>query len=87
MRPCFAAIGAIRREMNSAKWTWFAIGYLCVFVYTIALIVYQLGALFAGCGFGTGTVAALFLLAGLIYLLVRPQPKDIEIHEPTKGHV
>ena len=69
--PCFAAMGAIKREMNSAKWTWAAIGYLCVFAYVITLIVYQLGALFTGKGFEIGTAAAIILLAGLVYLLLR----------------
>ena len=69
--PCFAAIGAIKREMNNPKWTWFAIGYQTVFAYTIALIVYQLGQLFTGGSFGIGTIAALVLLAAYIWLLVR----------------
>jgi ferrous iron transport protein B len=69
--PCFAAIGAIKREMNSAKWTWAAIGYLCWYAYAIALIVYQFGKLFAGGGFGVGTVFAVAVLIGLIYLLIR----------------
>ena len=69
--PCFAAIGAIKREMNNSKWTWFAIGYQTVFAYTIALIVYQLGLLFTGGSFGIGTIAALILLAAYIWLLVR----------------
>ena len=69
--PCFAAMGAIKREMNNAKWTLFAIGYMCVFAYVISLIVYQLGSLFTGGGFGVGTVAAVVLLALLVYLLVR----------------
>ena len=70
--PCFAAIGAIKREMNSAKWTWFAIGYQCVFAYAIALIVYQLGLLFTGAVNVIGLIFALLVLAGLVYLLVRP---------------
>ena len=70
--PCFAAIGAIRREMNSAKWTWFAIGYQCVFAYVISLIVYQLGMLFSGRGNVPGAVAAFLAAAVLIFLLVRP---------------
>ena len=74
--PCFAAIGAIKREMNNAKWTWFAIGYQCIFAYVIALIVYQLGLLFAGAGFGVGTAVAFVLLAALVYLLVRKNPYD-----------
>ncbi|MDO4542457.1 MAG: ferrous iron transport protein B, partial [Bacillota bacterium] len=74
--PCFAAIGAIRREMASAKWTWFAIGYQTVLAYSIALIVNQIGGLLTGAlSFGIGTVIALILLALLIFLLVRPAPK------------
>jgi len=69
--PCFAAMGAIRREMNSAKWTAFAIGYLCVFAYIVALIVYQAGMFLAGAGFTAGTAAALVLLAVMGYLLFR----------------
>lgn len=69
--PCFAAIGAIKREMNNAKWTWAAIGYMTVWAYAMALIVYQLGSLFAGGGFGIGTVIAILLIAVLIWLLFR----------------
>ncbi len=69
--PCFAAIGAIKREMNNGKWTWAAIGYMCGFAYVIALITYQLGKLFAGGSFGVGTVVAVALIAGLLYLLFR----------------
>ena len=69
--PCFAAIGAIKREMNSGKWTWFAIGYQCAFAYVIALIVYQLGLMFSGAGFTFWTAAAIVLLAALIDMLVR----------------
>ena len=76
--PCFAAMGAIKREMNNAKWTWFAIGYQCVFAYIVALIIYQLGLLFTGAGFTVATVAALALLAAMIYLLVRRNPYDEE---------
>jgi ferrous iron transport protein B len=74
--PCFAAIGAIKREMNSAKWTWFAIGYQTAFAYAVALCIYQLGNLFAGNGFGIGTAAALIVVAVFLYLLFRPQKKD-----------
>ncbi len=70
--PCFAAIGAIRREMNSAKWTWFAIGYQCVFAYAVSLCIFQIGNLFQGGSFGIGTVAAILIIALLVYLLVRP---------------
>ena len=69
--PCFAAIGAIRREMNSAKWTWFAIGYQTLFAYTVALIVYRFGVLIAGGGFSLVTGVALVLLAGIVYQLTR----------------
>ena len=72
--PCFAAMGAIKREMNNGKWTAFAISYMCAFAYAISLIVYQLGSLFSGAGFGIGTVVALVVLAALIYLLVRKNP-------------
>ncbi len=74
--PCFAAMGAIKREMNSPKWTWFAIGYQCGFAYAVALIVYQLGLLFGGAGFGLGTAAAFVLLGVLVYLVVRPNRYD-----------
>ena len=67
----FAAMGAIKREMNNGKWTAFAISYMCVFAYSVSLIVYQLGSLFAGGGFGVGTAAAFVVLAILIYLLLR----------------
>ena len=70
--PCFAAIGAIKREMNNRRWTWAAIGYMTVWAYVLALIAYQIGGLIAGeLSFGAGTVAAVALLAGIIYLLVR----------------
>ena len=69
--PCFAAMGAIKREMNNAKWTAAAIGYMCAFAYVISLIVYQLGSLIAGGGFHVGTAVAIVLLVGLLYLLFR----------------
>lgn len=70
--PCFAAMGAIRREMNNAKWTAAAIGYMCAFAYTASLIIFQLGGLITGeASFGPGTIAALVLLAGFLYLLFR----------------
>lgn len=68
--PCFAAIGAIKREMNSARWTWIAIGYMCGLAYIISFVVYQLGMMFAG-SFGIGTILAIIVLLCLIYLLVR----------------
>jgi len=73
--PCFAAMGAIKREMNSGKWTAFAIGYMCVFAYAISLIVYQFGAWFIGAGNVFGTVAAAAVLILLLYLLLRPAGK------------
>ena len=70
--PCFAAMGAIKREMNNAKWTLGAIGYMCGFAYVVSLIVFQLGGLVTGeAAFGIGTVAALVLLVGILYLLFR----------------
>ena len=73
--PCFAAIGAIKREMNNARWTWFAIGYQCGFAYVISLLVYQLGLMFEGT-FGIATVIALVLLVALVYLVVRKNPYE-----------
>ena len=70
--PCFAAIGAIKREMNSRKWTWFAIGYQCGFAYVVAFIVWQLGRLFAGGGSVIGLILALILLGLLCWQLFKP---------------
>ena len=67
--PCFAAIGAIKREMNNAKWTWFAIGYQCVFAYAVALMINQFGGLFTGSVSVIGLIAALLVLAFIIYML------------------
>ncbi len=67
--PCFAAIGAIKREMNNAKWTWFAIGYQCVFAYAISLMVYQFGSAFTGNLNVIGLIAALLVLAFMVYML------------------
>ncbi len=72
--PCFAAIGAIRREMNHAGWTWFAIGYQTSFAYAISLMIYQFGLFFTGSGFSLGTLAACLALAGLLVLLLRKAP-------------
>ena len=76
--PCFAAIGAIKREMNNAKWTWFAIGYQCGFAYVISLMINQFGNLFAGHANVIGLIFAAAFLVGIIYMLVRPY------HEATK---
>ena len=70
--PCFAAIGAIKREMNSAKWTWFAIGYQCVFAYAVSLMIYQLGSIFAGGANVIGIICALAVLAFILYMLFKP---------------
>ena len=74
--PCFAALGAIKREMNNAKWTWAAIGYMCLFAYVIALIVYRIGLLVSGGGFSVHTVFAILFLAAIIYLLFRKNRYD-----------
>ncbi len=70
--PCFAAMGAIKREMNNAKWFWFAIGYQTLLAYAVSLCVFQFGSLLTGGGFTIGTVAAILILAGFMYLLLRP---------------
>ena len=70
--PCFAAIGAIKREMNSQKWTWFAIGYQCGFAYLCGLMIYQFGCAFTGNLNVIGLICAILALAGIIYMLVRP---------------
>ena len=74
--PCFAAIGAIRREMGSGKWTWIAVGYQCLFAYVVSLIIYQVGNLLLGGSFGLGTAVGIILLAVMVYLLVRPNPAE-----------
>lgn len=74
--PCFAAMGAIKREMNNRRWFWFAVGYQCGFAYAAALVVNQLGLLFTGHMDIIGTVVALLLIALAIYMLVRPEPKE-----------
>ena len=80
--PCFAAIGAIKREMNNAKWTWFAIGYQTLLAYAVSLCVYQLGTFFLGGSFGIGTIAAILVVAIFLYLLFRPykERKTLDIH-------
>ena len=75
--PCFAAMGAIKREMNNPKWTIFAIGYMCVFAYCVSLMVYQFGGLITGeVSFGLGTIAALAVLVAMLYLLLRKNPYE-----------
>ena len=76
--PCFAAMGAIKREMNNWKWTLGAIGYMCGLAYVVSLIVYQIGSLFVGGSFGVGTVAAILAIVAILYLLVRKNRYDGE---------
>ncbi|MCL2252957.1 MAG: ferrous iron transport protein B [Lachnospiraceae bacterium] len=85
--PCFAAIGAIRREMNNVRWFWFAIGYQTVFAYAVSLCVYQLGMLFTIGSFGIGTVFAFALTAFFIYMLVRKPKKNIRLGFGLKQEV
>ena len=80
--PCFAAIGAIKREMNNAKWTWFAIGYQCVFAYVISMCIYQLGMLFTTGAFGIGTAVAIALIGVMIWLLARSGSRKLS---PSSG--
>ena len=83
--PCFAAIGAIKREMNSAKWTWFAISYQCALAYAVALCINQFGTLLTGGGFGVGVIAAIIVAAVFIYLLVRPYKESKKLTVHVKG--
>ena len=83
--PCFAAIGAIKREMNSAKWTWFAIGYQCGFAYVIALMINQFGGLFTGNANVFGVIVAAALLVGMIYMLVRPYKEATKLTTKVKA--
>ena len=77
--PCFAAIGAIRREMNSAKWTWFAIGYQCAFAYAVSLMIFQFGSLFSGAPYILGLIAALAVLVFILYMLLRPYKESTRL--------
>lgn len=78
--PCFAAMGAIKREMNNAKWFWFAIGYQTLLAYAVSLCVFQFGSLLTGGGFTAGTVAAVLILAGFLYLLLRPYKESATLN-------
>ena len=82
--PCFAAMGAIKREMNNAKWFWFAIGYQCGLAYVVSMCIYQIGTLFTTGAFGFGTVVAFLLVAGFIYLLVRPYKESTTLKTSDK---
>lgn len=83
--PCFAAMGAIKREMNNIKWFWFAIGYQTLLAYVVSLCVYQIGNVMSGGGFGIGTVAAIALVIGFVYLLVRPYKESGTLKMGVKG--
>ena len=85
--PCFAAMGAIKREMNNAKWFWFAIGYQCLLAYLVALCIFQFGTLFTGGGFGIGTVAAIVILIGFLYMLFRPYKVSTSLKANTVSSV
>jgi ferrous iron transport protein B len=82
--PCFAAMGAIKREMNNMKWFWFAIGYQCVLAYLVALVIYQVGMLVTTGTFGIGTAAAFLLILGFLYLLFRPYKESTTLHVNIK---
>lgn len=82
--PCFAAIGAIKREMNSGKWTWFAIGYQTVLAYAVSLCVYQIGTAVTGGGFGIGAAVALVVVIGFCYLLFRPYKESTKLTVDVK---
>ena len=83
--PCFAAIGAIKREMNNAKWTWFAIGYQCGFAYLISLMINQFGNLFTGNGNVIGVIFAVLALAFIVYMLVRPYKEATKLTTEVKA--
>ncbi len=82
--PCFAAIGAMKREMNSPKWTLFALGYQCLFAYAVSLIIYQLGCLFTGNVHIVGLIVALALIAFMIYMLVKPYKEATKLTHKVK---
>ena len=85
--PCFAAMGAIKREMNNTKWFWFAIGYQCLLAYLVSLCIFQFGTLFTGGGFGIGTVAAIVILIGFLYMLFRPYKESTSLNANTVSSV
>ena len=85
--PCFAAMGAIKREMNNTKWFWFAIGYQCLLAYLVSLCIFQFGTLFTGGGFGIGTVAAIVVLIGFLYMLFRPYKESTSLNTNTVSSV
>ena len=82
--PCFAAIGAIKREMNAARWTWFAIGYQCLFAYAISLMIYQFGSVFTGHLNVVGLIAAVAVLAFMLYMIFRPYKESTTLTKAVK---
>lgn len=85
--PCFAAMGAIRREMNNAKWFWFAIGYQCGLAYLVSMCIYQIGTLVITGTFGVGTAAAFLFVLGVLYLLVRPYREPTTLQFSGRKHL
>ena len=83
--PCFAAMGAIKREMNNTKWFFFAIGYQCGLAYLVSLCIYQIGTLVTGGGFGIWTVVAFAIIIGFLYLLFRPYKESSSLNVNVKG--
>ena len=82
--PCFAALGAIKREMNSAKWFWITVAYQCVFAYLVSFVVYNIGGLFTGLGFTVATAIAILVVIGFVYLLVRPYKESSHLNAKVK---
>ena len=85
--PCFAAMGAIKREMNNGKWTAFAIGYQCVFAYAVSLMVYQFGSLFTGNGNIIGVIFAVIILAFILFMLFKPYKESTTLSNDIKVKV
>lgn len=83
--PCFAAMGAIKREMNNTKWFFFAIGYQCGLAYLVSLCIYQIGTLVTGGGFSIWTVVAFAIIIGFLYLLFRPYKESSSLNVNVKG--
>lgn len=82
--PCFAAIGAMKREMNNAKWTAFALAYQTFFAYAVSLMIYQFGSAYQGQAHPVGLTVAALILAGMVYMLFRPYPEEQRLSVPVK---
>lgn len=82
--PCFAAIGAMKREMNNAKWTAFALAYQTFFAYVVSLVIYQFGSAYQGQAHPVGLTVAALILAGMVYMLFRPYPEEQRLSVPVK---